>query len=458
MNGGGWSPRRALACVRWGVFTAALLARAAAGAAAPGPLRLPDAALEPTSWSELAGWTEDDHAAAFGTLVKSCRAVVNRRSAPGNAQSMLEALKHVCRRALAERNVKGEQARAFFERNFRPVRIARLGETTGLLTGYYEPVVEGSRRRTAEFTVPMYRRPTDLVAVGRRRGEAFPNKGPVVRQFGRRRAVPYYDRAQIENGALAGRFLEICWLKDPIEAYAIHIQGSARVRLVEGGVLRLNYDAHNGHPYTAIGRILIERNIIPREQMSFERIRQWMEANPEEAVQVRRANKAFVFFRVAALADDEEAVGAQGVPLTAGRSIAVDTPLHVLGTPFWIEADLPLNAARETSPFRRLMVAQDTGSAIVGPARADLYFGAGDEAGRIAGRIRHPGRFVMLVPSALDPVAAGALMPMPQARPADTMAVPWPPRRPRPRVTGGVGTGSKTIDRRAAQRKTRRWR
>jgi membrane-bound lytic murein transglycosylase A len=421
-------------------------------------MRLPDTALEPTTWTELAGWTEEDHAAAYGALVKSCRAVVNRRSAPGETQPLLDALKHVCHRALAKPHLNERQARAFFEQNFRPVRVARLGETTGLLTGYYEPIVEGSRRRTAEFTVPMYRRPTDLVAVGRQRGEAFPNKGPVVRQFGRRKAVAYYDRAQIENGALAGRFLEICWLRDPIEAYAIHIQGSARVRLAEGGMLRLNYDAHNGHSYTPIGRILIERNIIPREQMSFERIRQWMEENPEEAVQVRRANKAFVFFRVASLADDEEAIGAQGIPLTAGRSIAVDSQLHVYGMPFWIEADLPLDSARETSPFRRLMVAQDTGSAIVGPARADLYFGAGEEAGRRAGRIRHPGRFVMLVPSALDPVAAGALMPMPRARPSDMIAVPRPPTKPRPGITGRVKVEAKTVGRRAARRKTRRWR
>jgi membrane-bound lytic murein transglycosylase A len=163
--------------------------------------------------------------------------------------------------------------------------------------------------------------------------------------------------------------------------------------------------------------VLIERNIIPREEMSMARIREWMHARPEEARDVRRQNKSMVFFRIVGLTGEGEALGAQGIPLSAGRSIAVDKSLHVYGTPFFIAADLPIASGQPNTPFRRTMIAQDTGSAIVGPARADLYFGAGDQAGLVAGRVRQPGQFAMLLPRDLDPVAAGAHMPLPRERP-----------------------------------------
>src|SRR4051812_5778872 len=197
---------------------------------------------------------------------------------------------------------------------------------------------------------------------------------------------------------------------------SIQIQGSARVKLEDGTTLRINYDSHNGYSYTAVGRILIERNLVPREEMSMQRIRDWMTANPDQAPELRSMNRSFVFFRITGLSAEGEPLGAQGVPLTPGRSIAVDR-VHQYGTPFFIEADLPLEGRKAYSPFRRLMIAQDTGSAIVGPARADLYWGAGEEAGRIAGRIRHPGRFVMLLPRELDIAAAGREAPLPLPKP-----------------------------------------
>jgi membrane-bound lytic murein transglycosylase A len=187
-------------------------------------------------------------------------------------------------------------------------------------------------------------------------------------------------------------------------------------------MLRLNYDAHNGYPYMPVGRVLIDRNIIPREEMSMHRIREWMQANPDDAKDVRRQNRSVVFFRIIGLNDYGEPLGAQGIRLSAGRSIAVDKALHVYGTPFFIEADLPLAGVNASTPFRRTMIAQDTGSAIVGPARADLYFGAGDEAGQIAGRVRQPGQFALLLPRDLDPVAAGTHMPLPPVRPASPAA------------------------------------
>jgi membrane-bound lytic murein transglycosylase A len=189
--------------------------------------------------------------------------------------------------------------------------------------------------------------------------------------------------------------------------------------------------------------VLIERNHIPREEMSMQRIREWMSLNPVEAREVRQANRSFVFFRITGLTDEGEPVGAQGVPLTPLRSIAVDK-IHVYGTPFFIEAALPIESARPVTPFRRLMIAQDTGSAIVGPARADLYWGAGADAGRVAGRIRHPGRFVMLLPRELDMVAAGRHMPLPPVKPVIPSAAAAGKKEPAP-----AGKGAKPSRRQA---------
>jgi membrane-bound lytic murein transglycosylase A len=248
--------------------------------------------------------------------------------------------------------------------------------------------------------------------------------------------VPFHDRAAIDDGVLSGRRLEICWLRDPIDAFFAHIQGSVRVRVDGGDMLRLNYQAANGHPYVAVGRYLIDRNIVPKEEMSMDRIRQWMEANPEEGRELRKRNKSYVFFRETNLKPEEEPVGAQGVSLTAGRSIAVDRNLHVYGTPFFISAMLPIDSDKPTTAFRRLTIAQDTGGAIIGPARADIYFGAGDEAGVISGRLRHPGRFVMLLPNEIDPVAAAAGTPLPRPKPSATAVAARAPL-PRPRVKAG---------------------
>jgi membrane-bound lytic murein transglycosylase A len=397
--------------------TARSLAPDEASAPRREPLSLPDSQLEPIDWAALDGWAADDHAAAFATFLASCRPLIRTIPPAGETRPMYFALKQVCRRALAAGRLAEEQARLFFERNFRALRITKLGDSAGLLTGYYEPIVDGSRFPTGIFKVPIYRRPPDLVPPLNSTGPGFPNRGQSLRRTTTGELVRYYDRGEILDGALDGQHLEICWIKEQADALLIQIQGSARVRLEDGTVLRINYDAHNGYPFVPFSRILIERNIIPREEMSPERIREWMRANPESAEEVRRQNRSFVFFRIAGLSDDREAVGAQGVPLTPGRSIAVDKSLHVYGTPFFIQAGLPLTSEKGTASFDRLMIAQDTGSAIVGPARADIYWGAGDRAGELAGRVRHPGNFAMLVPREIDPVAAGARMPLPPEKP-----------------------------------------
>jgi membrane-bound lytic murein transglycosylase A len=255
---------------------------------------------------------------------------------------------------------------------------------------------------------------------GRRKfGDAFPSKGVKVgRRFGRRKIVPYYDRGQIEEGALDGWHLEICYLRSQLDVLFAQIQGSARIRLQDGTILRVNYDSHNGWPYTPVGRVLIDRKIMTKDQVSMQRIRDWMDAHPDEAKDVRRQNQSYVFFRVARLSSEDEPEGAQGVPLVPGRSIAVDHALYAYGTPFFIAADLAIANGRAATKFRRLVLAQDTGSAIVGPARADIYFGAGDEAARVAGRIKNPGEFVMLLPRELDPAAVAHELPLPRKRPS----------------------------------------
>ena len=414
-------------------------------AGAPGSLKFPDAALEPSAWGQLDGWTEDDHRAAYHTFLASCRAILAQSRPTPAARRFVDVMKSICRRAKTTVPANEEEARAFFEANFEPLRIAKVDDPPGFLTGYYEPIVAGSRFPTPEYTVPMYRRPGDLIAGGRKKKKgAFSNKGKVYRKAGRK-SVPYYTRAEIEDGALDGRHLEICWLKDPIDAFFISIQGSARIRLEDGATLRINYDAHNGHPYLPVGRVLIERGEVAKEDMSMERIRQWMLAHPEEGRELRRMNNSYVFYRITGLSDHQEPIGAQGVSLTPGRSIAIDRHLHLYGTLFWIEAELPITSEVPETRFRRLMVAQDTGSAIVGPARADLYFGAGEEAGLIGGRIKQPGRFTMLVPRAIDPFARWRKVPMPPIRPEAAMVAEperTPAAKPNPKP-GAAGPRSK---------------
>jgi len=389
----------------------------------PSPFHVADASLEPIDWNDLDGWAADDHAAAFATFLVSCRPIAMTAHPPGETRPVYAALHDICRRALAVGKLDDTGARQFFEQNFRPARIAKLGDAAGFLTGYYEPIVDGSRFPTGIYHVPIYRRPPDLLPpAGTPKGATFPNSGQSLRRDSSGKLVPYYDRAQIEDGALDGQHLEICWIKDQTDLLFIQIQGSARIRLEDGLVVRINYDSHNGFPYTPIGRILIDRKLVPRSEMSMDRIRQWIRDNPDGAEELRRQNKSFVFFRIVGLGDDQQPLGAQGLPLTPGRSIAVDKALHVYGTPFFIHSQLPIDSATAKNQFARLMIAQDTGSAIVGPARADLYWGAGKDAARIAGRIKNHGTFAMLIPRELDPAEAGAKMPLPLPRPLELIA------------------------------------
>jgi membrane-bound lytic murein transglycosylase A len=361
-------------------------------AAADGIIRIPGATAEPLTFAALNGWPADDHAAAFGAFLKSCKAILAASPAQRAARPMSGGLYQTCQHATAAGRLGRDAARAFFEANFKPMRIVPNGEQDGFFTGYYETVIEGSRRRTSEYNVPIYKMP----------GSA---------------ALATADRLRIEDGLLAGKGLEICWLKNPVDAFFAQIQGSARVKLAGGDTMRIGYAGRNGLPYTAVGKFLIDRGIYTREEMSMDKIRTWMEANPAEGRDLRRKNLSYVFFREVPMAKDEHSTGGQGVELTPLHSIAIDKSIHVYGTPVWIEAQLPIASEKPETPFRHLAIAQDTGTAIVGPARADIFFGVGEEIGLIAGRIKQPGRFVMLVPNGVTVANSPPPAPVPKPRP-----------------------------------------
>jgi membrane-bound lytic murein transglycosylase A len=371
-----------------GVAAAALLAAAMTPAFAQ-KLRLPSVRVEPLQFIALDGWAQDDQSAAFDAFLRSCKSILNGSPAMRGARPMYGALHAVCLRAASAGHLDSAQARIFFEKNFRPMRIAPAGEPNGFFTGYYETVIEGARKRTDEYKVPVYRMPANA-------------------------ALASADRTRIEEGALAGQGLEICWLKNPVDAFFAQIQGSARVKLAGGDTMRIGYGGRNGLPYTAVGKFLIERGLYTREEMTMEKIREFMEANPDEGRELRRKNRSFVFFRELPLAKDDHSIGGQGVQLTPMHSIAVDKSIHVYGTPVWIDAELPIASEKPVTPFRHLAIAQDTGTAIIGPARADIYFGSGEDIGRIAGRIKQFGKFVMLVPNGVDIESAEVPTPKPK--------------------------------------------
>lgn len=370
------------------------------------PAALRGAQIDTVAFDTLAGWKDDDHAEAFRVFMTSCRAILNGTKAMRNARPIFGGLYEACERGKAAGTLDRDAARAFFEQNFKAVRLAQKGESQGFFTGYYETEVHGSRVPTDEFKIPIYAAPA--ASIRNKQSKVFGN----------------LDRTQIEEGALKGKGLEICWVKNPIDAFFAQIQGSTRVKLDDGKLLRLNYIASNGMKYYPVGRDLIDRGIITKEEMSMDKIREWMEANPEEGQALRRKNKSFVFFTETSLAAHEECIGAQGVPLMPLRSVAVDKKLHVYGTPIWIDAELPIASEKPETKFQRLVFAQDTGSAIVGPARADIYFGAGEEIGSIAGRIKQFGNFVMLVPRTISvkDQSAPVSVPLPKARPKDVLA------------------------------------
>ncbi len=296
--------------------------------------------------------------------------------------------------AAAKRLPDGDDtaAQAFFERHFLPFRAANRGRSQGLFTGYYEAELHGARKPSRRYNVPIYGVPRDLVMVdlGEFR-EDLEGRRVVGRVVGGR-LRPYHDRAQIDAGGLKGKVPEIVWVDDAIDAFFLHIQGSGRVILDDGGVMRVGYAGRNGHPYFAIGRELTRRGEISPEEVSMQSLRAWLEAHPGEAGAVMAKNRSYIFFREL---DGQGPLGAEGVALTSGRSLAVDREFIPLGVPVWLDAADPARPGRK---LRRLLIAQDTGAAIKGPVRGDVFWGFGAAAAERAGGMRHLGQYYLLLP------------------------------------------------------------
>lgn len=382
--------------------------------------------LRPIPFEELPGWPSDAHAEILPVLQAGCAALRPMRpEAPLGGQgdaalragtpaawagicAELRALERTLpppprpgtgrahdRRVAAWIAAKNLMVRQFLEARFEP-----FGAGAGIMTGYYEPILRGARAADATYRTPLHARPPELA-------EAPVVGNPLRRRFGimhEGRIEPFHDRAAIEGGILAGRGLELVWVDDATDAFFLHIQGSGRVVLPDGKVLRIGYAGQNGRPYVPIGRVLIDRGEIARDQMSMQALRAWLAAaGHERAAEVLRANPSYVFFReVEGLTEDQGPIGAMGVPLTPRRSVAVDRAFIPLGVPMWVSVRDP-DARRGAPPDRRLVVAQDTGGAIRGPARTDFFWGWGPAAGERAGRMRDEAEVFLLLPR-LEPV------------------------------------------------------
>ncbi|RWO48267.1 MAG: transglycosylase [Mesorhizobium sp.] len=363
------------------------------------------------AFGDLPGWDDDDHLAAFAAFRRSAFHVLTKpyRSGALGVDFAAFADAYAEARTVSPANrspvLTHGEARAFFERHFVPALIPAENAGAGLVTGFYEPQVEASPVRTDRFSLPLLSRPADLVDIDESNRPAGLDPYLAFARQTPAGPVEYPDRGEIERGALDGKGLEIAWLADKVDAFFIHVQGAARLAMTDGRLARVTYAAKSGQRFTGPGRILSELGEIPLAEVTMQSIRAWFKAHPDRVDEILRQNRSYIFFRQA---DVEDAalgpIAAAKVPLTPGRSIAVDRLLHTFGTPFFIDA--PTLIAFDAKPFRRLMIAQDTGSAITGPARGDLFAGSGDAAGEIAGVIRNAADFYALVPRAL---VAGAV-------------------------------------------------
>ena len=345
----------------------------------------------------LQGWMLDDHDAALKTFRRSCREIIADGSAFSRAVSFGGTKSDWI--GLCHESMTAKDSRGFFETHFVPYRVNDAERPAGLFTGYYEPEAQGAKEPGGAFTVPVYGRPGDLVTFDRaQRKRTGLDYGRVTDGIPR----PYFSRMEIERGALKGRGLELLWLREWADAFFMQIQGSGSVRLPDGSIVRLSYAAKSGRAYTGIGALLVERGVFTREQMSMQAIRAWMNENPEKARHLMWENQSFVFFREVRLEDpDLGALGAQHVQLTPERSIAVDRNIWMFGTPVWLETAAPAEQTGGLQPFHKLLIAQDTGTAIKGHARGDVYWGSGETAGHIAGLMKSPGKMIVLLPKSI---------------------------------------------------------
>ena len=345
----------------------------------------------PATWADLPGWSDDDVAAAWPAFLLSCRGVASRGNGAG--------WKRVCDLARAADGKPGFDARRFFEQNLKPYAIATgEGAVNGLVTGYYEPLLRGSRARAKGYEQPVRGVPDDLLTIDL--SAVFPElKDKRVRgRLEGNKVLPYWSRAEIaaRGDKLPGPTL--LYVDDAVELFFLQVQGSGRVRLADGSTVRLNYADQNGHPYQSIGKVLVERGELKLEEASMQGIQSWARANPGRLDALLNSNPSYVFFREMPNSNGGP-IGALGVPLTAERSIAIDPRSVPLGSPVFLATTRP----NSSTPLNRLVMAQDTGGAIKGAVRADYFWGFGKEAGEQAGRMKQSGRMWILLPAELAP-------------------------------------------------------
>jgi membrane-bound lytic murein transglycosylase A len=350
----------------------------------------------PVVFAALPGWNLDDQGAALAAFKQSCVKLqrLGRDDPAGIASISLKGgdWQQVCAAAGSVTTAKMDAARAFFENWFTPYAVTKGGSDQGLFTGYFEAGLRGSWVRRGHFTVPIYAPPKDLVTVALGRFDPALKGRRMQGKVEGRSLVPYDARAAIDRGALAGRGRPLMWVDDPVDAFFLHVQGSGRVAMTDGSIIRLGFAAHNGRGYVSIGRVLIDRGVLPEDCVSMQSIRAWMANNPTGAAALMAENPRYIFFQ---FLSGTGPLGAAGVPLTAGRSLAVDRAAVPLGVPVWLDTSNPIARDR---PLRRLMVAQDTGGAIRGAIRGDVFWGFGQEAAQRAGRMQEKGRWFVLLP------------------------------------------------------------
>ncbi len=338
---------------------------------------------DPVNWSSLQNWDSDNHGDVWAGFLKSCQKL---------DQQQWQA---VCLLANNSGDLSDTEARAFFESHFevRPV-FAEDGVAEGLITGYYEPLLQGSWEKSEEYRYPIYGVPEDLLVVDL--GDVYPQlkdmrlRGKLVGN----KVVPYYDRAQLDDDLDLLQGSEILWVNSPVDVFFLHVQGSGQIQLDDGSRVAVGYAQQNGHPYQSIGKVLIQMGELEQEEVTLFTIRDWLKSNPDQLNEVLAKNASYIFFELRD-AEADGPVGSLNVTLTPRRSIAVDRNVIPLGAPVWLQTTLP---DEQQSPLNQLMLAHDTGGAIKGHVRADVFWGQGDEAEKMAGLMKQRGRLYLLLP------------------------------------------------------------
>jgi len=355
--------------------------------------------IKPSSFKQLPGWDQADIQTSFTTFQVSCKAFLRQdpERPVGSAEIPMRAKdwQPACLAAAKIKPVNEANARKFFKRWFQPVEFYNKKPVNGLFTGYYLPLLHGKMQRTAEYSVPIYGVPANMITLNLNDfGSDLPNRR-LVGRFVNNKFVPFHNRAEINKGALKDKAPVLVWVNSHIDRLFLEIQGSGVVQLDTGETMYVGYAGENGASYTPVGKVLVERGIMTKQTASMQGIRAYLEANPEEILPVINRNKSFVFFQIL---HHSAAMGAQGVALTPGYSLAVDRKWIPLGTPLWLSTTRPVIDSDKPKKLQRLMIAQDTGGAIRGAVRGDVFWGAGDEATYIAGKMKNEGHYWLLLP------------------------------------------------------------